>query len=313
MGVLDEDDMTIALISHPDCLLHEAGEQHPERPARVKVIQAALEQYSFTTPVTFHLAPLASREQLISVHDENYVDWIIAHSPQHGYMQIDMDTSMNAYSLDAAKRAAGAVIYAVDLVMSGDVKAAFCNIRPPGHHAEYDRAMGFCFFNNVAIGVKHAMTKYAIERVAIIDFDVHHGNGTQNIFQNEKNVLYCSSFEYPLFPGYTPQMDNEHILSVPLHAGTGGENFREKVAAAWLEKIAAFKPQFIFFSAGFDAHVSDPLAELCLQEADYVWLTKEIVKLAKLYSEGRIVSVLEGGYDLQALAQCVPAHVDALI
>lgn len=305
--------MTIALISHPDCALHEAGIQHPEQPARVVVIQDALERYSFSTPVTFHTAPLATREQLISAHDGDYVDWIIANSPKRGYLEIDADTRMNSHTLDAAKRAAGAVVYAVDLVMRGDIKAAFCNIRPPGHHAEYDKAMGFCFFNNVAIGVKHAMTKYDIQRVAIIDFDVHHGNGTQNIFQNEKNVLYCSSFEHPFYPGYEPEMDNEHILSVPLHAGTNGKIFREKVQAAWFEKIAAFKPQFIFFSAGFDAHADDPLADLSLTEEDYVWLTREIVKIAKLYCEGRIVSALEGGYNLQALAQCVPAHVNALV
>lgn len=305
--------MTIAIISHPDCVLHEGGDLHPEQPARVTVIQAALEQYQFDTPVTFHLAPLVTREQLISVHDAEYIDWIMAHSPKDGYLQIDADTAMNPQTLAAAKRAAGSVIFAVDLIMRDEASVAFCNVRPPGHHAERGQAMGFCFFNNIAVGVKHVMTQYSLKRIAIIDFDVHHGNGTQDIFQNDRNVLYCSSFEHPFYPGYESGMDNEHILSVPLQAGTDGNSFREKVKAAWFEKINAFQPEFIFISAGFDAHINDPLADLRLTDEDYVWITKQIAEIAKKHSQGRIVSVLEGGYHLQALAQCVPQHVNHLI
>lgn len=305
--------MTIAIISHPGCELHDAGAGHPEQPARVKVIQTALKHYPFHVPVEFHEAPKATREQLLTVHSENYVDWIHSISPASGYIAIDADTYMNPYSLTAALHAAGSVPYAVDLVMHKKAQAAFCNIRPPGHHAESTRAMGFCFFNNIALGVQHAMTKYQLERIAIIDFDVHHGNGTQEIFQDDKRVLLCSSFQHPFYPGYEAAMDNEHLLSVPLTAGIEGAEYRAKVQAAWFEKIAVFQPQFIFFSAGFDAHQNDVLANINLTKADYVWLTQQIVKLANVHADGRIVSVLEGGYDLQALAECVPAHVDALI
>ncbi len=305
--------MTIAIISHPDCVLHEAGEHHPERPERVKVIQQALKHYSFKKPVKFYKAPLATHEQLISVHDKSYVDWIISIAPKKGYIAIDADTIMTPHTLQAALRAAGSVIYAVDLVMKGEAQVAFCNVRPPGHHAEREKAMGFCFFNNVAIGAVHAMTEYPIERLAIIDFDVHHGNGSQDIFQNDKRVMYCSSFEHPFYPGYEPEMDNEHILCVPLAAGTSGQEFRDKVQAAWFDKLAAFQPQFIFFSAGFDAHANDPLADLQLRKEDYVWLTTQIAKIAKVHCDSKMVSVLEGGYNLDVLAQCVPAHVNAMI
>jgi acetoin utilization deacetylase AcuC-like enzyme len=305
--------MSIALISHPSCQLHDAGEGHPEQPKRVKVIQEALHHYEFHVPVTFYEAKAASRAQLISVHDESYVDWIHSISPKEGMIALDADTLMNPFTLQAALHSAGALTLAVDLVMKGEAQAAFCNVRPPGHHAEREKAMGFCFFNNVAIGVKHAMSKYHLERIAIIDFDVHHGNGTQMIFQNDKRVLYCSSFEYPFYPGYEEEMDNEHILSVPLLAGTGSDVFRARVEEAWFEQLAAFQPQLIFFSAGFDAHADDPLADLKLTQADYVWLTTQIAKIAKVHAGGRIVSTLEGGYNLHVLAECVPAHVDAMV
>jgi acetoin utilization deacetylase AcuC-like enzyme len=304
---------TIALISHPDYLLHEAGPGHVERPERVKVIQDALEHYAFKAPTRFYPAPLASREQLYSAHDKAYVDWIFSISPEDEMIGIDEDTWMNPYTLTAALRAAGAVTFAVDLVMKGEAKVAFCNVRPPGHHAEREKAMGFCFFNNVALGAIHAMTEYNLKRVAIIDFDVHHGNGTQNIFQNNKHVLLCSSFEHPFYPGYEPEMDNEHIICVPLAEGTSGVEFREKVQTAWLDKIAAFQPQLIFFSAGFDAHKNDLIGGLKLTVEDYVWVTNQIAKIAQVHCEGRMVSTLEGGYNLDALAECAPAHVNAMI
>lgn len=304
--------MSIALISHPLCAQHDAGESHPERPERLLVIQEALKKYPFRSPVKFYESPAATREQLITAHDETYVDWIFSIAPKDDVIGIDADTWMNPYTLPAALHAAGALTFAVDLIMQGKAKTAFCNIRPPGHHAERDKAMGFCFFNNVAIGALHALKKYNLSRVAIIDFDVHHGNGTQNIFQHDKRVMYCSSFEHPFYPGYDEEMDNSHILSVPLLAGTNGETFREKVEAAWFDKLAKFKPEFIFFSAGFDAHVNDPLADLKLTKDDYVWLTTHIANIAQVHCQGRMVSALEGGYELDALAECVPAHVDAM-
>lgn len=306
--------MTIAIISHPDCIRHAAGEDgHPERPDRVKVIQAAFEHYPFKTTRRFYEAPLADREQLMSVHDQAYVNWIFSIAPKEDVIYIDEDTYMNPYTLQAALRAAGAVSFAVDLVMKDEAQSAFCNIRPPGHHAEREKAMGFCLFNNVAVGVMHALTEYKLERVAIIDFDVHHGNGTQNIFQNDKRVLLCSSFEHPFYPGYDEEMDNDHIVGVPLAEGTAGEEFRKQVETAWFDKITAFKPQLIFFSAGFDGHINDPLGGLKLTEADYVWLTTQIAKIAKVYCGGKMVSVLEGGYNLGVLAECVPAHVNAMV
>jgi len=306
--------MTIAIISHPHCLLHDLGEGHPEQPARVQVIQDAIKQYPFKEPVKFYEAPLATREQLLRAHANAYVDWLISIAPKEGYIAIDADTIMNPHTLEAALRAAGSVPYAVDLVMQGDAQVAFCNVRPPGHHAEFDKAMGFCFFNNVAVGVIYALKKYQLERIAIIDFDVHHGNGTQNIFQHDKRVMYCSSFQHPFYPGYEDEIDNPHILSLPLPAGTTGKVFREKVEEAeWFEKIAAFRPQLIFFSAGFDAHTKDPLADIHLEETDYVWLTSHIAKIATVHCDGRIISVLEGGYHLEVLAQCVPAHVNAMV
>lgn len=306
--------MRIAIVSHPDCGLHDPGHGHPERMERYIVIQEALHHYPFNSPVDFYEAPLATREQLLAVHDKDYVDWIISISPKKDTIALDEDTHMNPHTLQAAFRAAGAVPFAVDLVMKGAATIAFCNVRPPGHHAEREKAMGFCFFNNVAVGVRHVMKEYGLKRVAIIDFDVHHGNGTQNIFDYDKGVLYCSSFEHPLYPGYDDEHDNhDHILCVPLDASTTGAQFREKVKEAWFDKLDAFKPEFIFFSAGFDAHTRDPLAAIQLEESDYVWITEQVARIARKHCEGRIVSVLEGGYNLEVLAECVPAHVNALI
>lgn len=305
--------MTIAVISHPDCSLHEAGSQHPESPDRVAVIQAALHAHKFCHDIQYIDAPLAHYDHLIAAHAKEYVDWICANAPKSGYTGIDQDTVMNAHTLAAALRAAGAVVHAVDLVMTQKVNAVFCNVRPPGHHAEYAKAMGFCIFNNVVIGAKYALNHYQLKRVAIIDFDVHHGNGTQDIVQHDARILYCSSFQHPFYPGYQPKNDNAHILNVPLVSGINGAVYRKQVAAAWFDKINHFQPELIFISAGFDAHLLDPLAELALDVSDYVWLTQEIVRIAKKSCAGRVISVLEGGYNLDVLAECVPAHVEALI
>lgn len=305
--------MTIAIISHPDCLLHSAGAQHAECPERIVVIQNALKNYDFNVPIQFYECPSATQVQLLRAHDKRYLDWIYLVSPQDGMLAIDDDTRMNRYTLNAALRAAGSVPYAVELLMQGEACVAFCNVRPPGHHAEHNKAMGFCFFNNVAVGVMHAIEQYTFSRIAIIDFDVHHGNGTQDIFQNDERVLYCSSFQNPLYPCYIKSSDNKHILNLPLAEGTIGKTFCNKIANFWLKKIADFQPQLIFFSAGFDAHANDPLANLNLVKADYVWLTTQIANIAKPYCNGKMISVLEGGYNLDVLAQCVPAHVEAMV
>tara|TARA_R110000868_G_scaffold256148_1_gene512846 strand:- start:149 stop:1066 length:918 start_codon:yes stop_codon:yes gene_type:complete len=305
--------MTIAIISHPDCVLHHAGEAHAEAPQRVEVIQQAIEAYHFKQSLKYYEATPVTRSQLERVHPSHYIDWLASRSPKDESVSLDEDTFMNAHTLRAAYLAAGSVIIAVDLVMAGHAQAAFCNVRPPGHHAESAKAMGFCFFNNVAIGVQHAMEKHNIKRVAIIDFDVHHGNGTQEIFQRNEQVMLCSSFEHPLYPGYEPTQDNKHIINVPLTAGMQGDMFREKVTAAWFDALDAFRPEVIFFSAGFDAHASDPLANIELNDTDYAWMTSQIREIAERHCQGKIISVLEGGYNLEALAQCVPAHINALV
>lgn len=305
--------MTIAIISHEDCVLHHAGDVHPEAPRRVEVIREAIDRYHFKHPIQHLQAPLAKREQLQRVHPKHYIDWLASIAPQEGIVGIDEDTFMNKDTLRAAYFSAGSVPLAVDLVMSGKTQAAFCNVRPPGHHAEREKAMGFCLFNNVAVGVMHAMEEHGLSRIAIIDFDVHHGNGTQEIFQQNDHVMLCSSFEHPLYPGYEPESDNEHIINLPLPAGTKGEQFRQQTADVWFDKLHAFKPQLIFFSAGFDGHVKDPLGNIELTDADYVWLTTQIREIAEAHCQGKIVSVLEGGYQLDALAHCVPAHINALV
>lgn len=303
----------LALISHPACIDHEMGLKHPESPARLRVINQALNATPFSVPVLQLSAPEATHAQLCRAHASHYVDELFAIAPKQGYQPLDPDTMMNPATLKAALYAAGAVVLAVDTVLTDQARVAFCAVRPPGHHAEVAKAMGFCFFNNVAVGVMHALEHYGLERVAIIDFDVHHGNGTQAIFQSDARVLYCSSFEHPFYPGYVPENDNAHLLPVPLPAGTTGSQFRERVASAWFAKLRAFKPQLIFFSAGFDAHQDDPLADLTLSEADYVWLTTEIAAIARACCDGKMISVLEGGYDVDVLAQCVPAHVQAMV
>lgn len=305
--------MTIAIISHPDCLLHDMSAGHPEAPARIATIQAAIQHYPFKTAVSYYEAPCVTREQLLRVHPEAYIDWLASVAPHSGLVALDADTFMNPHTLAAASRAAGSVPLAVDLVMAGDAGVAFCNVRPPGHHALVKQAMGFCFYNNIAVGVMHAFHQHSIQRAAIIDFDVHHGNGTQAIFQHDARLMLCSSFEHPFYPGYEAGMDNAHILNVPLPAYTQSGGYRQKVADAWFAKLDAFAPEIIFFSAGFDAHVSDPLADIELTVADYVWITEQIRALAVKHSQGRMISVLEGGYQLPALAECVPAHINAMV
>jgi acetoin utilization deacetylase AcuC-like enzyme len=304
--------MGIAIISHPDCLLHNMGE-HLEHPDRIRVTQKALDNASFASALIYHEAPLATREQLLQVHSEKYINQIFASVPAQGFISLDPDTWMNPHTLSAALRAAGAGIHAVDLVLGKKADAAFCNVRPPGHHAEKSKAMGFCFFNNVAIAAAHALETHKLRRVAIIDFDVHHGNGTQDIFYNDNRVLFCSSFQYPFYPHSGVSKTNTNVINIPLSAGSDGTIFREKVQELWLQPLLEFKPDLIFFSAGFDAHEEESLANLAFIDEDYGWVTKEIKKIADQVCQGRMVSLLEGGYALKVLGRCVVQHVNAML
>jgi acetoin utilization deacetylase AcuC-like enzyme len=305
--------MTIAYITHPACRRHDMGRGHPESPGRLAAIEDRLLSSGLELVLRHHEAPAASHEQLIRVHHEAYVQRVFALAPREGLVWLDPDTAMSPHSLDAALRAAGAAVLAVDLVLGGKTSCAFCNVRPPGHHAGPARAMGFCIFNNVAVGAAHALSQYGLERVAIVDFDVHHGNGTEEIFRDERRVLFCSSFQHPFYPFSDTAGQGEQLVKAPLAAGSDGHSFREAIRAHWLEALDAFRPELVCISAGFDAHHQDPMAELNLTERDYTWVTHEIRKIAEAHARGRIISVLEGGYALPALGRSVAAHINALL
>jgi acetoin utilization deacetylase AcuC-like enzyme len=304
--------MATALFTHPDCVLHEMGAGHPESPQRLKAILAALEASGLVSRLMVREAPEANREQLQRVHGAEHVELIFGAAPDRGYAYLDPDTSMNPRSLSAALRAAGAVVAATDLVMSGEAQSAFCAVRPPGHHATRDRPMGFCLFNNVAIGAMHALEAHGLERVAVLDFDVHHGNGTEDAFHEDPRVMLCSTFQHPYYPYSGADSSNAHIINTPLPAMTDGRGFRAAVERDWLPALDAFKPQLVFVSAGFDAHRDDPLAYLKLTDEDYRWVTEQLVEVAEKHAEGRVVSTLEGGYNTDALGRCVVEHVRVL-
>lgn len=252
-------------------------------------------------------------EQLLRVHTEEHLDIVRAALPVDGYARLDPDTVVSPGSLLAAHRAAGAVVQAVDLVVGGEVESAFCNVRPPGHHAESDCAMGFCLFNNIAVGAAHAMAAHGLKKIAIVDFDVHHGNGTEEIFDGDERVLFCSSFQHPFFP-FTPLLPNSaNRISVPLDATAGSDEFRAAVTDYWLPALHAFEPEMIFVSAGFDAHIADDMSYVRLTDDDYRWVSEQIVEVAAASAANRIVSVLEGGYDLDSLARCVELHLRVLM
>ena len=304
--------MQTGYITHPLCLKHDMGAHHPESPARIHAIEDQLIASGIMDHLQRHDAPEATREQLVRVHAADYVDLIQSSAPQHGMVELDPDTAMNPFSYPAALPAAGAVVLGVDLVMAGKIENAFCNIRPPGHHAGRAQAMGFCIFNNVAVGVAHALAHHGLKRVAIADFDVHHGNGTEDIFHDNPRVMLCSTFQHPYYPFRGANSGNDHIINVPLPAGTSGAEFREAVKQHWLPALERFQPELVMFSAGFDAHRDDELAMLMLTEADYEWVTKEVKHIAEKYAQRRIVSVLEGGYELHALARSALAHIKVL-
>jgi acetoin utilization deacetylase AcuC-like enzyme len=304
--------MRSALFTHVDCTLHEMGVGHPESPARLKAVLAALESSGLAARLSVREAPSAEREHLVRVHHPDHVDFVFESAPDRGYAYLDPDTSMNASSLSAALRAAGALVAATDLVMSGEAATAFCAVRPPGHHATRDRPMGFCLFNNVAIGAAHALEAHGLERVAVLDFDVHHGNGTEDAFHEDPRVMLCSTFQHPYYPYCGADSGNDHIINVPLPAMTDGKGFRAAVERFWLPALDDYKPQLVFVSAGFDAHRDDPLAYLQLDDEDYRWVTEQLLEVAERHAQGRVVSTLEGGYNTDALARCVVEHVRVL-
>lgn len=304
--------MTIAYITHPDCLLHDMGSGHPECPSRLRAIEDQLIASGLINYLRHVDAPLAAREQLERVHDPAYIAALEAAAPEKGLAHLDADTAMNPHTLAAARRAAGAAVLATDMVIKGEVSAAFCNVRPPGHHAERSRAMGFCLFNNVAVAAAHALETHGLERVAIVDFDVHHGNGTEDIFRDDERVMMVSTFQHPFYPYSGVDGRSGRMVNIPLAARSGGREFRAAVEQHWLPALAAFKPEMLFISAGFDAHRDDDMAMLNLVEADYAWVTQAVRDVAVRYAEGRTVSALEGGYALHALGRSVAAHIRML-
>jgi len=305
--------MPVAFISHPACRLHQMGDGHPEQPARLDAIEELLHVRQLHDYLVHHEAPRASVAQLVRVHPRAHVERLGALSPAEGLARLDPDTAMCPDSFEAALRAAGANVLATDLVIRGEVRRAFCNVRPPGHHAERTLAMGFCFFNNVAVGAAHALEEHGLERVAILDFDVHLGNGTEDIFRDDRRVLICSSYQFPLYPGSNPGSVPGHIVNCPLPPGSGSEEFRRVVTQRWLPELEAFAPQMLFISAGFDAHAADDMAEISLSSADYAWVTDLACDVAARYADHRVVATLEGGYDLGALATSAVACINRLM
>ncbi|MGE5339607.1 MAG: histone deacetylase family protein [Gemmatimonadota bacterium] len=304
--------MHTGFITHAACAAHEMGSWHPESPERL----AAIQDHLIAIGLAMHLehidAPAATIDQVARAHDRDYIEALRSRIPKHGYCPLDPDTSMNPATWDAALRSAGAVIEAADQVIGGALDNAFCAVRPPGHHARPAGAMGFCFFNNVAIGALHAIEQHGLKRVAIIDFDVHHGNGTEEILAGDERVLMASFFQHPFYPYTGTENVAPNMLNVPLPAGTKGDVVRTVVDETWMPRLQEFAPEMIFISAGFDAHREDDLGQMGLVEADYAYITRRLMELARRHSAGRIVSSLEGGYNLSALGRSVAAHVKTL-
>ncbi len=307
--------MQTALFTHEDCLNHDPGSGHPESPARLKAVIAALDTDAFTA-LDRRTAPHASIDQISRMHPRDYVVQVLEHIPKSGAVRLDADTIVSSGSKDAALRAAGAICAAVDAVVTGEVKNAFCAVRPPGHHAEPAIPMGFCIFNNVAIGAAHARAMHGLQRLAVVDFDVHHGNGTQAMFQNDPDLFFASTHQSPLYPGTGAAHEHgcaNNIVNAPLAASDGSTAFRQAMSERILPALNEFDPDMIFISAGFDAHTNDPLAGLNFSDADYSWATEQLTKAAANQCGGRLVSTLEGGYDLEALGRCAALHVEALM
>ena len=302
--------MTTALITHPDCYDHVTPPGHPEQVARLDAVLGALEGMDLMRIK----APLAADDDILRAHPKAHLDAIRDAAPDSGWRSLDADTHMSVGTLKAAFRAVGAVVRAVDLVMAGEAQNAFAAVRPPGHHAERETPMGFCFFGNVAIAAKYALDHHGLTRVAIVDFDVHHGNGTQDLVEDDPRILFCSTHQSPLYPGTGAAHETGvgNVLNVPLPEGTGSKAFRDVMERVVLPRVDAFSPQLLLISAGFDAHKADPLAGMMLETADFAWVTERLCDLADKHCQGRVVSALEGGYDLDALGAAAAAHVKVL-
>ena len=306
--------MTTLIFTHPACIEHDPGASHPECPARLEAVLEALKTEEFKD-LEWRGAPRAETGQLTRVHPRDHVDRVLSLVPKEGHYSLDPDTVLSPSSGEAALRAAGALCAAVDAVVAGEGQNAFCAVRPPGHHAEAARAMGFCLFNNVAVGALHAREQHGLARAAVIDFDVHHGNGTQALFADDAELFYGSTHQFPYYPG-TGSADERgvgNVVNAPLAANAGSAEFRQAMFDRILPALRDFAPDFTFISAGFDAHAADPLAHLNLVEEDFAWATREIMDIAEASSKGRVVSTLEGGYDLGALGSSAAAHVRALM
>jgi acetoin utilization deacetylase AcuC-like enzyme len=302
-----------AYITHPSSLLHEMGPGHPECPDRVSAIHDSLLARGLLDFMVPYTAPAATLEQVQRVHDALYVAELIAAAPEAGYHSIDPDTAMNPHTLPAAWHAAGAAVLGAELVARSEAASAFCNVRPPGHHATRHEGMGFCFFNNVAVGIAHALAECGMRRIALVDFDVHHGNGSEDIFAGDERVLMVSTFERGLYPFCGEDARGPNACNVALEPRSGSDALRNAVTEYWLPALDAFRPEMVFVSAGFDAHREDDMGRLGWVDADYVWLTHQIVEIAARHAQGRIVSLLEGGYAVPALARAAAAHVKVLI
>lgn len=305
--------MPVCIISHPDCTKHDMGEFHPECPARLGAIQDQLIASGLDYVLRQFDATHIEKSLLSLAHEQGYINSVYASSPESGTIQLDPDTSMNPHSLNAALYSAGSAINAIDKVMSDDFSAAFCATRPPGHHAERNKAMGFCIFNNIAIAALYAQQKYGLKKVAIVDFDVHHGNGTEEIMRDKDGVLFCSTFQHPFYPFSGTEKHPAHIINTPLSASAGGTEFREAVTRDWIPALNEFEPELLLVSAGFDAHAEDDMSQVNLYEHDYRWVTDQLKIIADKHCGGKIVSVLEGGYSLSALGRSVVAHIKGLI
>jgi len=307
------DCMLTAFISHPECHDHDTGDLHPECPRRLHAIEDRLNAALLIDHLRHLEAPEATREQLERVHDTVYLNNLERWMPKEGHRNLDPDTVVCPESLGAARRAAGAVVLAVEQVLGGAARNAFCSVRPPGHHAEHRRATGFCLYNNIAVGAAHALEVYGLERVAIVDFDVHHGNGTEDIFREEPRILFCSSFQHPFYPFIACREQPSHIVCAPLDRTAGSAEFRFEMEEKFLPAVDAFRPQLLMISAGFDAHVEDEMSSVSLTEHDYRWITEELLKLAEKHCGSRLVSVLEGGYEDSSLGRSVEAHLRVLM
>ncbi|SFB89365.1 Acetoin utilization deacetylase AcuC [Marinospirillum celere] len=304
--------MITSFITHQDCSLHDMGPWHPENPLRLNAIIDQLKLSGLMNQLIQYKARPVTEEQLYRAHPKAHVRSLQLSQPSEGFTPLEEETLLAPRSLEAASLAAGAVIRGVDQIFKNQADNVFCAVRPPGHHAERVESMGFCFYNNVALGALHALEHHGLERVAIVDFDVHHGNGTVDIFRNDPRVLVCSSFQHPFYPWRYADHQGENIINTPLEAHTASKGFRKAIEQSWLPAIQNFRPQLILISAGFDAHREDPMGELNLEDDDYYWVTQLLMDLADTYTEGHLVSVLEGGYDLNALARSVHRHLEAL-